>query len=142
MQELKPKLHVFGHIHEARGAYLHRWKAERDRLGAQNSIQLGIKSEGVAATEVEVDAEEAQEFEEYSDESDGESVDYGPILFEPSTGKVSHAPVVDAGVLDEEETIFVNAANWPSGPNARRTGMRLKMGGETFQPIIVDLLDL
>ncbi|KAJ7636903.1 Metallo-dependent phosphatase-like protein [Roridomyces roridus] len=40
VQELKPRLHVFGHIHEAHGAYLHRWKPDAE-LGVQNAIQLG-----------------------------------------------------------------------------------------------------
>ena len=42
---------------------------------------------------------------------------------------------------EDQETLFVNAANWPSGPNARRTGMRPKMGENGFQPIVVDLLE-
>ncbi|KAJ7718685.1 Metallo-dependent phosphatase-like protein [Mycena maculata] len=139
--ELKPKLHVFGHIHEARGAYLHRWKPETALLGVQNYIQLGIKRDGVDATDADEGEEDAEEFEEYSDESDGDGVDYGPLLFDDPGIAEESTGTVDGGVIEEEETIFVNAANWPSGPNARRTGMRVKMGGQGFQPIIVDLLD-
>ncbi|KAJ7253765.1 Metallo-dependent phosphatase-like protein, partial [Mycena haematopus] len=46
VQKLKPKLHVFGHIHEARGAYVHRWKHDSDELPrAQNATQLGEPDE-------------------------------------------------------------------------------------------------
>ncbi|KAJ6572108.1 Metallo-dependent phosphatase-like protein [Mycena capillaripes] len=91
VSKLKPKLHVFGHIHEARGAYVHRWK---DGLEQVN--------------------------------------DDGIILFnEAAQEKFEGA----------EETIFVNAANYPSGPNAFRPGGRVKAGGTGFQPIIVDLLE-
>ncbi|KAJ7512429.1 Metallo-dependent phosphatase-like protein, partial [Mycena galericulata] len=114
VQELKPKLHVFGHIHEAHGAYIPAYQ-------------------GTATAEAEANGED-EEIEDYSDDSDDERVDYGPVLdFE--TGQGPH-PVADDG---NTETIFVNAANLPSGPNARRTGTRGKMGGEAFQPIIVDL---
>ncbi|KAJ7315304.1 hypothetical protein DFH08DRAFT_1039844 [Mycena albidolilacea] len=58
---LRPRLHVFGHIHEARGAYVHVWGQEGDHdLGAQNASQLhvhgilqedGVKSERVPPVE-------------------------------------------------------------------------------------------
>ena len=39
-------------------------------------------------------------------------------------------------------TIFVNAANWPMGPRARRSdGHRVEFAEAPFQPVIVDLLD-
>ncbi|KAJ7098251.1 Metallo-dependent phosphatase-like protein [Mycena epipterygia] len=37
---LRPRLHVFGHIHEARGVYVHLWD-RTDGLGAQNVSQMG-----------------------------------------------------------------------------------------------------
>ncbi|KAJ7667102.1 hypothetical protein B0H17DRAFT_1142983 [Mycena rosella] len=37
---LKPRLHVFGHIHEARGAYLHSRRPDSPALSAQNASQL------------------------------------------------------------------------------------------------------
>ncbi|KAJ7794641.1 Metallo-dependent phosphatase-like protein [Mycena olivaceomarginata] len=90
---LRPKLHVFGHIHEARGAFVHRWKPGSQLPGAQNAIQLGKTVD--------------------------EAADSEPV----------------------EETIFANAANLPLGRNAWRAGMRVKMGGLGFQPIVVDLLE-
>lgn len=39
-------------------------------------------------------------------------------------------------------TVFVNAANWPMGPRARRSdGHRVEFAEAPFQPVIVDLLD-
>lgn len=125
---MKPKLHVFGHIHEARGAYVHRWKQDLDKVSAQNAIQLGVENKGVGAA----NKDEAGQEKVYSDEENlGDGMN---LPFETPTAAADR-------VEGEEETIFVNAANSPSGPNARRTGMRVKMGGHGFQPIIVDLLE-
>ncbi|OSX59565.1 hypothetical protein POSPLADRAFT_1184327 [Postia placenta MAD-698-R-SB12] len=72
---LRPRLHVFGHIHEAHGALIREWPARDD-------------------------------------------------------------------ASDAERTAFVNAANWPMGPRARRQGGGYVQFGEApFQPVIVDLLD-
>ena len=40
-----------------------------------------------------------------------------------------------------EHTVFVNAANWPSGARARRDGIggKVRFGGAGFQPVVVDL---
>ncbi|KAJ7016569.1 Metallo-dependent phosphatase-like protein [Mycena alexandri] len=117
LPRLKPKLHVFGHIHEARGAYVHRWEQDSDHLGAQNAIQLGVeRADGkTAVTPRATDHMETDD--SYRDDG--------------------------AGTAGEgaKETIFVNAANMPMGPNARRMGVRLKMGDQPFQPIVVDLLE-
>ncbi|KAF8217710.1 Metallo-dependent phosphatase-like protein [Mycena galopus ATCC 62051] len=80
---LRPRLHVFGHIHEARGAYVHLWAT--DGLGAQNTSQMNVP--------------------------------------------------------EGEQTVFVNASNWPAGPNATRQGEPVGMGGPGVQPVVVDLLD-
>lgn len=40
----KPKIHCFGHIHEAWGAHLMRWKAEADVLGLEGSIRQNTSS--------------------------------------------------------------------------------------------------
>ncbi|KAJ7816507.1 hypothetical protein B0H14DRAFT_3148594 [Mycena olivaceomarginata] len=41
---LRSRLHVFGHIHEARGAYVHLWDREGDHdLGPQNTSQLHVR---------------------------------------------------------------------------------------------------
>ncbi|KAK7059726.1 Metallophos domain-containing protein [Favolaschia claudopus] len=48
---LRPRLHVFGHIHEARGAYVHSWDGGTEPA-AQNSSQMagGLVSELVEET--------------------------------------------------------------------------------------------
>ncbi|KAJ7054500.1 Metallo-dependent phosphatase-like protein [Mycena amicta] len=127
VQQLKPKLHVFGHIHEARGVYVHRW-GQDSRLGAQNAIQLGIDD-----TEPELVEMMQNDYESESDSGLEEKFKDGLSLGD-----------LDLVVPKVEETIFVNAANFPSSLIAKRSfkpGARLKMGGHGFQPIIVDLLD-
>ncbi|KAJ7718683.1 Metallo-dependent phosphatase-like protein [Mycena maculata] len=88
LHALRPRLHAFGHIHEARGAYVHLWD-RTDGLGAQ--VVDGAREEAVVGA--------------------------GP------------------------QTIFVNAANWPSGPNAVKDGEKVGIGGLGVQPIVVDLLE-
>ncbi|KAF7291927.1 Metallo-dependent phosphatase [Mycena indigotica] len=115
VQQLKPLLHVFGHIHEARGAYVHSWN---EQLAAQNAIQLGV-------------SKEHQERVDFTEHLDSEY---------PANDDFDERP--DA--TGPAETIFVNAANYPSGPVARlaaKSGARVNMGGKGFQPIIVDLVD-
>ncbi|KAJ7248843.1 Metallo-dependent phosphatase [Mycena haematopus] len=77
---LRPRLHVFGHIHEARGAHVHLW-ARSDRPNQELSVEEG------------------------------------------------------------EQTIFINASNYPSGPNAVGASGPIDMAGVGFQPVVVDLLD-
>ncbi|KAJ7484379.1 Metallo-dependent phosphatase-like protein [Mycena latifolia] len=149
LPELKPKLHVWGHIHEARGSYVHRW-AGSDRLGIQNAIQLGIKAEGTNISEGGEDVDESEEEFELNKE-DGESDEEETELKSDGSGSDFDDEVVLLGIPENaeatditeeaEETVFVNAANWPSGPNARRTGTRVKMGGQGFQPVVVDMLE-
>lgn len=44
--------------------------------------------------------------------------------------------------ISMNQTVFVNAANWPMGPKAQRPGGgRIQFGEAPFQPVIVDLLD-
>jgi hypothetical protein len=53
-------------------------------------------------------------------------------------------PELNNDGIDAENrpTVFVNAANWPSGKRKRdENGIRVPFGGSNFQPIIVDLLD-
>ncbi|KAJ7689452.1 Metallo-dependent phosphatase-like protein [Mycena rosella] len=106
VRALRPRLHVFGHIHEARGAYLHLWdrNAGDDALGAQNSSQL----------EIDVDGD------------DGEDA-----------GAPDATVVLPAG----PQTVFVNAANSPAGPNSSRNGEKVAVGGPGVGPIVVDLLE-
>jgi len=80
LPELRPLLHVFGHIHEAHGVQIGEWlQPEQDD---------------------------------------------------------------DDASAENRPTVFVNAANWPSGKRARdEDGSRILFGGSNFQPVIVDLLD-
>ena len=87
---LRPRLHVFGHIHEDHGALIRTWPPAAAAGGGA-------------------------------------------------------APDPDAagggGEGGDEQTVFVNAANWPMGPRANRPGARVQFGEAPFQPVIVDLLD-
>ncbi|KZT70277.1 Metallo-dependent phosphatase [Daedalea quercina L-15889] len=95
LPELRPRLHVFGHIHEDHGALVREWPAP-------------ALSE--AATDPKSAAAEGAEGAEHSPKA--------------------------------EQTVFVNAANWPMGARAiRRGGLRVPFGEAPFQPVIVDLLD-
>ncbi|KAJ6480659.1 Metallo-dependent phosphatase-like protein [Mycena vulgaris] len=106
VRTLRPRLHVFGHIHEARGAYTHLWDAD-DGLEVQNRSQL---------CEPEEDVDE--------DESEEATVPDAIVNLPPGA-----------------QTVFVNAANSPSGPNIWRNGKRVRVGGPGVAPIIVDLLE-
>ncbi|KAH9919680.1 uncharacterized protein B0H18DRAFT_1026663, partial [Fomitopsis serialis] len=76
---IRPRLHVFGHIHEDHGALVHEWPA--------------------------ADAEPEPQPE----------------------GDAEGAEGADSG-QKAEQTIFVNAANWPMGPKAYRPGSRVNFG--------------
>ncbi|KAJ7322972.1 Metallo-dependent phosphatase-like protein [Mycena albidolilacea] len=99
---LRPRLHVFGHIHEARGAYVHLWAAGA-KPRAHNASQLDGVQNALAQT-------------------DGMDID-------------------EETVSGGEQTVFVNAANSPSGPNATRNGKPVNAGGPGVQPVVVDLLE-
>ena len=90
LSHLRPRLHLAGHIHEARGAYIHAW----DNTAEPPSIQA---SHGI----------------------------YDDNIQDPN---LAH-------------TVFVNAANWPSGERIRREMGIVKFGGPGFQPVVVDLKD-
>nr|GAT46669.1 predicted protein [Mycena chlorophos] len=74
VEQLRPRLHVFGHIHEAHGAYLHRWGDNGGVLPvAQNGAQLEIHTNG---------RDEWMEIEEeanYAPDEDAMEVDEEPV---------------------------------------------------------------
>lgn len=106
LPSLRPRLHVFGHIHEAHGAHIHKWSP--DSLSTP-SVQFEMPN-----TEDNV---------------------------------VSPVPVPEAETTtphtDEEtdHTVFVNAANWPSGPRAYAPGRNWLFGGPGFRAVIIDMKD-
>ncbi|KAF9558975.1 Metallo-dependent phosphatase, partial [Agrocybe pediades] len=95
ISELRPRLHLAGHIHEAHGAYVHTWDPSSN--------------------------------------------------FEPPEVQNDHAFLensqdLPSGVPDDaERTLFINAANWPMGVNARRNGVQSAFGGPGFQAVVVDM---
>jgi hypothetical protein len=90
LSDLRPRLHLVGHIHEAHGAYIHAW----DNTAEPPYVQAG------------------------------EEIILNDNIHEPSL----------------DHTVFVNAANWPSGKRVRRNSQgRAKFGGAGFQPVVVDL---
>ncbi|KAI0076960.1 Metallo-dependent phosphatase [Panus rudis PR-1116 ss-1] len=83
LPKLRPRLHLFGHIHEGHGASIREW---------------------------------------------------------PARAEPEHDHNVDSTL--DEQTVFVNAANWPMGPKARlSSGQRVEFGKGPFSPVIVDLKD-
>ena len=90
LSDLRPKLHLVGHIHEAHGAYIHAW-----------------------------------------DTAEPPSVRSGEIVLNDNIQNP-----------DLDHTVFVNAANWPSGERVRRDGKgEVEFGRSGFQPVVVDLKD-
>jgi len=83
---LRPRLHLFGHIHEAHGAEIQTYPLSNFPSGPTSGENMEAESKG-------------------------------------------------------DSTVFVNAANWPSGPNVRRVNGKLQFGGPGAQPVVVDLLD-
>jgi hypothetical protein len=112
-----PRLHVFGHIHEARGALVHQWDPNPD-LDPEAAVGTGTSWSGYE-----------------SEDSNSPS---------GSAGNDGQRPDVASTTVDREgwkETIMVNAANQPAGAHRMLNQTRVPFGGPGFQPIIVDLLD-
>jgi hypothetical protein len=120
LPSLRPRLHVFGHIHEAHGAELRAWVPDFTPVPR-------LRDE--AATDGADDAD--------NDDDDVLRLDGGDdeTLLLQGTVPSSEAP---EGL---ERTAFVNAANWPAGSKAVRDGRRTVFGGGSFRPVVVDLRD-
>lgn len=115
-----PRLHVFGHIHEARGALVHQWDPNPD-LDPETAVGTG--SVGTSWSGYE------------SEDSSSPS---------GSAGNGGQPPDAASATVNREgwkETIMVNAANQPAGAHRMLNRTRVPFGGPGFQPIIVDLLD-
>jgi len=89
LSDLRPRLHLVGHIHEGHGAYIHAWDT-----------------------------------------------------VEPPSVQADEEIILNDNVQNPnfDHTVFVNAANRPSGKRVRRDSWgRVKLGGSGFQPVVVDL---
>ncbi|KAG6907199.1 hypothetical protein DXG01_009979 [Tephrocybe rancida] len=127
LPRLRPRLHVFGHIHESRGAHIHAWGLEGDdELPEVKTFDGDSEDDDMDDLDVHLD-EEAYEFEGADTSSD-----------EEETGSESRD---GHGTRSEPETVFVNAATYPTGKRAWRRGHRIPFGGPGFQPVVVDLQD-
>ncbi|KAF9531261.1 Metallo-dependent phosphatase-like protein [Crepidotus variabilis] len=147
LASLKPRLHLFGHIHEAHGAYLHEWDKGATLPKVQNHEERGVEDSTSLEAELErlyvpqgLDEEQQNYTADNDDaelEEDFSSDDGLGNLDEEGNGKEKsqNAP-------SERPTLFVNAAAWPMGKLASRDGPKMNMfGGPGFQAVIVDLKD-
>ncbi|KAF8876847.1 Metallo-dependent phosphatase [Infundibulicybe gibba] len=110
LSRLRPRLHLVGHIHEARGAYIHEW----------NTLSTS-EEPPVVQNDTEFTEHDA------SESSSG------------STSIPSGVGTEDSKPGQPETTVFVNAANWPSAKTARAVNVRGLFGGPGVQPVIVDM---
>ncbi|TFK22401.1 Metallo-dependent phosphatase [Coprinopsis marcescibilis] len=118
---LRPRIHIFGHIHESRGANIHSWDAKdgesrpprvQNRFyGVENSKNWFRDSGRDEGEEILMQLEQDEDVEERN------------------------------ANIDLQRTVFVNAANDPTGPGAWVDLRKTKHGGRNFQPIVVDLKD-
>lgn len=110
---LRPRIHLFGHIHEGHGAYLHTWKhgdASSPRIQATEEETVMAASGDIPA---EADNHQTDE-QEYPE----------PLSLPKSISR----------------TAFVNGANSPNGVRAALFD-NASVGGNGFGPIVVDLKD-
>ncbi|GLB42006.1 putative calcineurin-like phosphoesterase [Lyophyllum shimeji] len=115
LPSLRPRLHIFGHIHGWRGAYVHAWAGDgtpaSEPLEAQNEDGDDLSDEEVDL-DISFDDEEGAKGGGGGGEggSNGDSDDGG----ENGTEATRSTP--GGGEEEErEETLFVNAATFPAG---------------------------
>ncbi|KAF8068579.1 Metallo-dependent phosphatase-like protein [Lyophyllum atratum] len=111
---LRPRIHLFGHIHEARGATVHAW----DGAGASEPPVIQNKNY----------------------EADDDFTDLDVSFVEGAGAGGTGGMDMDADAA-AEETVFVNAATFPAGRGAWRGTHRVPFGGPGFQAVVVDLRD-
>ncbi|GLB45111.1 putative calcineurin-like phosphoesterase [Lyophyllum shimeji] len=139
LPSLRPRLHVFGHIHEARGAYVHAWAED----GASASEPPGAQNEdGDDLSDEEDDLDISFDEEEGAGGGGGEDGDDGDGDDGGENGTEATRSTPGSGEEEErEETVFVNAATFPAGRAAWRGTHRVPFGGPGFQAVVVDLRD-
>lgn len=111
---LRPRIHLFGHIHEGHGAFLHEWAA-----GA-------VETPLIQSTEQETEQAASGELYLDDDRLNARTEEYDEPLALSNGG---------------ERTAFINAANWPAGKRKKVFNWTTAFGGPGFGPIIVDLKD-
>ncbi|KAG6905539.1 hypothetical protein DXG01_002087 [Tephrocybe rancida] len=130
LSRLRPRLHLFGHIHEARGAHVHNWDDPLPEVnifeGSDSDSDLGSED---STNTPQVDSGTTMQL---PSEDAGETA--GPIF-------IHEADVGQLAGDGAEQTVFVNASTFPAGRGEWRAGQRVPFGGPGFQPVIVDLRD-
>ncbi|TFK18605.1 Metallo-dependent phosphatase [Coprinopsis marcescibilis] len=120
---LRPRLHLFGHIHESHGAYVHNWENRDQKCKIPQAQNKFYGSEG----------------DDLFYEVDGS--DYNEVQQELQLQKeLLEAKNADPSV---QRSVFVNAANQPAGLGrwleVGDDDIEVPPGGQNFRPVIVDL---
>ena len=117
--DLRPRIHVMGHIHESHGAHIHAWQCNQAGKFVQPTASDGDTAEDEAEQSLLAFSTEQGESEDMDVDGD------------------------DSALPTSESTVFVNAANAPRAN--RRDGTRVRQetvfGGPGYQPVVVDLKD-
>ncbi|KAG6852655.1 hypothetical protein C0991_010168 [Blastosporella zonata] len=126
LPKLRPRLHVFGHIHEARGGHIHAWG----------------EGEGVMP-EVNIDEDSDDSDSDLDEEYDARAQHKEEQVLLPNVTQplISKEETDETMAAPQAETVFVNASTFPMGRGEWRAGERVPFGGPGFQPVIVDLRD-
>ncbi|EAU81297.2 hypothetical protein CC1G_07227 [Coprinopsis cinerea okayama7 len=119
---LRPRLHAFGHIHEAHGADIHSWDPPNNSPSTPPKLQNDFFREENVEDDMFDDSGEA-EVREVLEAIEAEKEEMRRRM----------------GVEGMQRTVFVNAAN---EPNRRgRRNVKIPHGGPGFRPVVVDLKD-
>ncbi|KAF8996006.1 hypothetical protein BDQ17DRAFT_1364922 [Cyathus striatus] len=118
---LRPRLHVAGHIHESRGGTSPH--SSGPNTPAEYTMQDYTSSASMPW------------------EADGELVVGNTNILNYAATNKNRDGGMDVVEEDEEQTVFVNASNAPSGKYAWREDVKVPFGGPGFQAVIVDLKD-
>jgi hypothetical protein len=112
LTDLRPRIHAAGHIHEAHGAHIHAWDP----------------ASNYAPPQVQNDDNQEYWIDDLDFKTEGEDEGAGARL-----------SAADATLI--ERTVFINAANYPTGKIAWRGTHKVPFAGPGFQPVVVDLKD-
>ncbi|KAI5892653.1 Metallo-dependent phosphatase [Schizophyllum commune H4-8] len=156
LPSLRPRIHLFGHIHEDHGARIHGWKEDPSSSSDPSFADLP-PMHALSLLELEAEREMLEDESEHElpeDESDPER----RSQYDPGHPPPTHDEDLKNA---KERTVFVNAAAWPMGKLAWREvkgegetdddgdvnmgnapkKTKTPFGGPGFQPVVVDLKD-